>query len=53
MSKEVEEELFLPCSDFHFTSCGSVIRVSAQDVERNTSQDAKILRAVILAGSGT
>src|SRR4029077_8251276 len=52
MSKEVEEELLLPCSEFHFAPYGSIIGVRPQDVERDAAHDAKIFRSVILARAG-
>ena len=51
MSKEFEEELLLPCSEFHFAPYGSIIGVSPQDVERHTAYDTKIFRRVVLARS--
>src|SRR5713101_5619066 len=44
MSKEFEEELLLPCGEFHFASYGSIIGMSLQDVERDAANDGKILR---------
>src|SRR5712691_922473 len=52
MSKEFEEELLLPCGEFHFASYGSIIGMSLQDVERDAAHDGKILWPVILARSG-
>src|SRR5229473_4714369 len=51
MSKEFEEELLLPCSELHFAPDGSIIGVSAQDVERDTAHDTKVCRRVVLARS--
>jgi hypothetical protein len=52
MSKEIEEEDLLSCSEFHFARYVSIIGVGPEDVERDAAQDGKIMCPVILARSG-
>ena len=52
MSKEVEEKIFAPSCELHFSADRPLIGVSGQDVEGDAAQDGKILWSVILAGSG-
>ena len=52
MSKEFEEELFLPCGEFHFARDRAFVRVGSQDVEGHASEDGKVLRRVVFTGSG-
>jgi len=52
MSKELKEEALVPCSELHFAADRSIIGVGSQDVERDTAQDGKVLRAVILSRAG-
>ncbi len=39
MSKEFEEEFFLPGCEFHFAGDGSVIWMGSQDVESHSSYE--------------
>jgi hypothetical protein len=52
MSKELEEEALIPCSELHFAPDRSIVGVGSQDVEGDAAQDGKVLRPVILSGAG-
>ena len=51
MSKELEEEVFAPRSELHFSGEGSSVGMGSQYVEGDASNDGKVLWSIILAGS--
>src|SRR5690348_1989961 len=51
ISKELEEELFLPRGKLHFSGDSPVEGVRSQNVERDAANDGEIFWGVILAGS--
>ena len=52
MSKEFEEEFFLPSGEFHFSRGRSWIWMGFEDVERHTPNERQVLRRMVLARPG-
>ena len=52
MSKEFEEEFFLPSGEFHFSRGRSWIWMGFEDVERHTPNERHVLRRMVLARPG-
>ena len=52
MTKEFEEEFFIPGGEFHFSCDGTFVWMCVQDVEGHLSDEGEILRRVVLAGAG-
>jgi hypothetical protein len=52
MSKEFEEEVFSPSSEFHFAGGGSWVGMGFEDVEGHSADDGEVLRRIVLSGAG-
>src|SRR3990172_6907504 len=52
MSKELEEELFAPSSELHFSGGGAFIRMRIKDIQRHPADERQVLRRMVLAASG-
>lgn len=51
MCDEAEKEAVVPCCAFDFLPHGYFLRVSAQDVEGEFSQDSEVLGRIVISGS--
>src|SRR5208282_4535154 len=52
MSKEFEEEVFTPGSEFHFSGWRALIWMCIQDIERDPADKGEILRCMVFARAG-